>query len=159
MNRNLSRFALLLLLPWALSLCGPAVAQPSQAGERGLAHGEARTHRAQFEERHERLMSQLNLTADQQAQLKALREQGKNQAQERHQQLQAKRRNLMSYLKSPNATEDRALQLQNEINALQNQMSAQRIHTWFRMRKILTPEQLQKLEQMKMQRPAPPQKR
>jgi Spy/CpxP family protein refolding chaperone len=156
MNRKITRIASLLLLPWALSLYTPVgMAQPPQRGGPNHAQGDFQLKRAQFEERHEQIMSQLGLTAEQQSQLKALREQGKNEAKERYQQLRVKRHNLMTYLKSPKATEERALQLQNEVNALQNQMSAQRIHTWFQMRKILTPEQLQKLERLKPQRPAP----
>ena len=158
MNRNLLKMGTLLALPLALSLWGPAaMANPNSGHMHGMTQerGDLRPNRAAFAERHAQMMSQLGLTPEQQAQFKTLREQGKGQGKELHQQMQAKKQSLMEYLKSPNATEAHAMEIQAEISALQNQMSTQRIHTWFQMRQILTPEQLQKLEQLHMQQPGP----
>jgi Spy/CpxP family protein refolding chaperone len=150
MNRNLLKFTALFLLPWALSLsAAPSMADPGQRSGYMQERGDLRPNRAAFAERHAQIMSQLGLTPEQQAQFKALREQGKSQGQDLRQQLHSRRQGLMEYLKSPDATETRALQMQSEMNTLQSQMSTQRIHTWFQMRKILTPEQLQKLNQLK----------
>lgn len=155
MNRNLLKLTAVLLLPWALSMSAlPSMANPGDRHGYVQERGDFRPNKAAFSERHTQIMSQLGLTPEQQAQFKSLREQGKSQGQDLRQQLHAKRQGLMEYLKSPDATETRALQLQSEMNTLQNQMSTQRIHTWFQMRKILTPEQIQKLEQLK--RPARP---
>jgi Spy/CpxP family protein refolding chaperone len=57
----------------------------------------------------------------------------------------------MQYLQSPNANESQARALNAEINDLQRQLSELRLKTWFGMRAQMTPEQIQKLNQMKGQ--------
>jgi Spy/CpxP family protein refolding chaperone len=98
--------------------------------------------------RAQRIMQQVGLSPEQMQELKTLREQGRSQAQTLRQQLRAKQQELMRYIKSPGANEGQAMSLLGEINALQRQVGELRIKTWFRMRSHLTPEQMEKLQQM-----------
>lgn len=149
MNRQLWKVTALLMLPWMLSAWSPiAMSQPYRPGDQTVAPERKYHHHGEFEQKHARMMDQLGLTSEQQVQIKALREQGRNQSLNLQRQLRAKRKNLMDYLKSPQASEESALELQAEINALKGKISAQRIHSWFQMRKILTPEQRNKLEKL-----------
>lgn len=100
-------------------------------------------------DQHAQFIQQLNLSPEQAKRMQALRTGGHEQNQALHQQVRAKRQALMEYLQSPDATEGQALQMQSDINVLQGQLGAQRIRTWFQMREILTPEQLQKLKTLK----------
>jgi len=161
MNQQKPMKAIAFLATALLLMSAPAFAQPSQGGgERpqprgnhvmgegrpgqGVANGpgQQQGHRSG-------MMEQLGLSAEQKQKVKALMLEGKTQSQTLSQQVQTKRQALMQYLKSSNASESKARAMNAEINDLQKQLSDLRLKTWFGMRSILTPEQLQKLSQMK----------
>ncbi|HEY9745749.1 MAG TPA: Spy/CpxP family protein refolding chaperone [Oculatellaceae cyanobacterium] len=152
MNRTLWKLSAVLMLPlavFATSAFPNASAMPKGQVERG----EVRPHKPEFAENHKRIIEQLNLSEEQQARIKTIREQGKAQGKALHEEIRAKRRELMTYLKSPNASEAKALAIQSEIDALQAKLSAKRIHVWFQMREVLTPEQLKQLQSLQKPRP------
>lgn len=152
-----------LAVPTALLLMSaPVWAEPFQGeGERPPQHGAhsmGKGHpqqvggprqQGQRPARRSQMMEQLGLSAEQKQKVKALMEQGKGQSKSLNEQLKTKRQAMMQYLQSPNASEAKAKSMNNEINDIQRQLSELRLKTWFDMRSILTPEQLQKLNQMK----------
>ncbi len=98
------------------------------------------------------MMQQLGLTQEQAEKLRAIKEQGRAQSKALHQQLRSKRQALMQYIQSSNANESKAMAMQTELNRLQGEMSALRLKTFFQMRAMMTPEQMQKMQQMKQHR-------
>jgi periplasmic protein CpxP/Spy len=161
-QRNpLKAFAFLAVPAALLIISGPVLAQPFQGEgdgpqQRG-AHAMGKGHPGGPGQRQgggrSEMMEQLGLSAEQKQKVKALMEQGKSQSQALNQQLKTKRQAMMQYLQSPNASEATARSMNAEISDIQKNLSELRLKTWFGMRSILTPEQLQKLNQMKGKRP------
>ncbi|MCE3234672.1 MAG: Heavy-metal resistance [Vampirovibrio sp.] len=104
---------------------------------------------AEREQRRQRMIKELGLNPEQAQKMKAIKEQGRGQGRALNQQLHAKRQALMQYLQSPGANEAQARSMNNDINNLQKQISELRLKSWFAMRKVMTPEQLQKLNRLK----------
>src|SRR5262249_39546804 len=137
MNRHLWKLSAL-LIPLALFVWSPAGAlNPAFAGpHEGQDRGDFRPN-SEYTEPHQQIISQLSLTPEQQAKFKELRESGKAQGKALHQDLHAKKQELITYLRSPDASEARALALQAEVGSLQAKLGAKRIHVWFQMRGVL----------------------
>ncbi len=83
-----------------------------------------------------------NLTADQSAQIQALRDAFAKEIEPIQQNLFAKQTELRSLWSSPNPDEGAILAKQNEINALRSQLQEKATNLRFEIRKVLTPEQL-----------------
>lgn len=98
----------------------------------------------------EALFRQLDLTPEQQGKLKTIRATQQKAAQPLMEQVKAKQREMFSIMKSVNGTKDQALAKQRELHALHAQLGEMRISSWFEARKILTNDQLKKLEGLKM---------
>ena len=77
-------------------------------GERNGERGGERSGEGR-EKMREKMMSELGITPEQQAELKAIREASKAKGETLHKQVQEKRRALMEYMASPEATENHAL--------------------------------------------------
>lgn len=139
-----------LALPLALLLnCvpGSVSADPSKHGGQPQARA---THAASAsDDRHQQMMKDLGLSPEQGQKVKSTLEQGRAQSQALREQLKTKRKAMMQYLQSSNATETGARNLNNEINDLQRRLSEIRLKTWFSMRSQLNSEQLQKLQAIK----------
>jgi Spy/CpxP family protein refolding chaperone len=164
-KRNSMQALAVLAIPVALLMLSiPAQADPFQGGGNGgqnfgpppqatgrMQQGGPDGQGGMRQGHHSQLMQQLGLSQEQSQKIKAMMQQGRSQGQALHQQLKTKRQALMQYLQSPDATESKARALNGEINDIQRQLSELRLKTWFGMRAQLTPEQLQKLGQMKAQ--------
>jgi Spy/CpxP family protein refolding chaperone len=137
--------ALLLNLLPGLASADP----PNQASQGGRMQGRAAHAPSSFDERHQQMIKDLGLSPEQGQKVKSTMEQGRAQSQSLREQLRTKRKAMMQYLQSPNATEAGARNLNNEINDLQRRLSEIRLKTWFSMRSQLNPEQLQKLQAIK----------
>lgn len=143
-----------LALPLALLLNllpGLASADPSnQASQGGRMQGRSsHSSASSSDERHQQMIKELGLSPEQGQKVKSTMEQGRAQSQPLREQLKSKRKAMMQYLQTPNATEAGARTLNNEINDLQRRLSEVRLKTWFSMRSQLNPEQLQKLQAIK----------
>jgi Spy/CpxP family protein refolding chaperone len=134
--------AALLLLSTPAFCLGPNAPKPQPSRE---ASDEIQAHQAE----HQAFSKQLGLSPEQAKKVNAIMEEGHRQSRALKVQLRAKRQALMQYLPTPNATQSQALALNAELNALQRQISELRLKTFFAMRAQLTPEQLQKLSQLK----------
>lgn len=152
MNRNRLKALAALAIPAAVLLAAPqGWAEPGGNMSGGPGKGQAGNMQA----RHQQMMQTLGMTPEQMERMKAIHEQGKGQSQALHQQLRTKRQALMQYMKSPDATEAQARSMNAELNAVQRQLGELRIKSWFQMRGILTPEQFQKMRQMRPARRHP----
>jgi periplasmic protein CpxP/Spy len=90
---------------------------------------------------------QLNLSADQKAQIKQIRDQAKSDSQGLRQQMKAafeKQQSLMA----GNASDDQIRQQRREIQALRQQAEDRRFDTMLKIRQVLTPEQRTKAAQL-----------
>lgn len=93
------------------------------------------------------MLKSLNLTNQQQAQLKAIRDQYEPQRQTLEEQLRTghdKMRDLMT----GNASDEEIRAQHRQMQQLQSQMADQRLESMLAMRKVLTPEQRSQLGQM-----------
>ena len=115
-------------------------------GERNGERGGERSGEGR-EKMREKMMSELGITPEQQAELKASKAKGETL----HKQVQEKRRALMEYMASPEATENQALSKSRELANLQQQLGDLRIKTWFEIKGKLTPEQEAKMREMRKQ--------
>ncbi len=140
-----------LALPLALLLNllpGLATADPSSQGGR-MQNRTSHPSASASDERHQQMIKNLGLSPEQGQKVKSTMEQGRAQSQTLREQLKTKRKAMMQYLQTPNATEAGARNLNSEINDLQRRLSEVRLKTWFSMRSQLNPEQLQKLQAIK----------
>jgi Spy/CpxP family protein refolding chaperone len=109
-----------------------------------------------FAKRHtimSRWATQLNLTDDQKAQMKAIWEKYRTDTQPIRDEMKAKHEELVTVLKSDTLDRAKAHQLTDEISALRGQMASAGIDKLLDARNVLTPEQraqvAQKMEQHK----------
>ncbi len=128
----------------------PSFAEPGQASGKQVGHH--KMMKGKHGGGHEKMFEQLGLTDAQKEQMKALREGNKEAGKALHQELRAKRKALMKYMSSPDATKEQALSLSREVDKIQGQLSEKRINSWFEMRSILTPEQREKFAQIAEQK-------
>lgn len=95
----------------------------------------------------EKWQEQLNLNADQKAQIKQIRDQAKSDSQSLRQQMRAafeKQQSLMA----GNASDDQIRQQHREVQALRQQAAERRFDTMLKIRQVLTPEQRTKAAQL-----------
>lgn len=123
-------------------------ADPSSHGGRGQGQPN-HSPSGSPDERHQHMIKELGLNPEQGQKVKSIMEQGRAQSQALREQLKAKRKSMMQYLQTPNATEAGARTLNSDINDLQRRLSEIRLKTWFSMRSQLNAEQLQKLQALK----------
>lgn len=161
-NRNPFKATAFLAVPTALLLMAQPVFAESfwgagngqdfgrfDGGQNRIAQGQAPGNSQTRQDRQQQMIQQLGLNPDQAEKVKGIMQQGKAQSQALHQQLRAKRQAMMKYLQSPEANESQARSMNADINDLQRQLSEIRLKSWFAMRAQMTPEQLQKMSQMK----------
>jgi len=161
-NRNPFKATAFLAVPTALLLMAqPVFAESFQGagngqdfgrfngGQNYIAQGQVPGNSQARPDRQQQMIQQLGLSPDQTEKVKGIMQQGKAQSQALHQQLRAKRQAMMKYLQSPEANESQARSMNADINDLQRQLSEIRLKSWFAMRSQMTPEQLQKMSQMK----------
>ena len=92
--------------------------------------------------------AELNLTEEQKTKLKELR-QNKDKGKEKFKEVFEARNSLQKLLKDPNASEQQILSEFEKSSKLMQQAQAERIQNMLKIRKILTPEQLNKFLEMK----------
>lgn len=129
----------------------PAKSQPVQAVQ--VKAKTASPHPVD-KDSHACFLSQLNLSKEQSKKVDSMMQEAHKQSQALKEQLHTKRHALMQYLQSPEANQDKALGMNNEINTLQRQLGELRLKTFFAIRGQLTPEQLQKLQHLQKERMA-----
>jgi protein CpxP len=142
MNRTI-KFAGAAVL--ALGLAGAGLAADEGAGRgegRGGRHGR---HGGDF-------MRSLNLTEDQKAQLKTMREQQREALKPVFDQERALREQIREALESGNPDASRIGQLEIQSHRLRQQIRAEREKAMASFVNVLTPEQKAQWEQMKQQR-------
>lgn len=157
-NRNPLKAAAFLAVPAALLLMAqPVFAESFWGGQEfgrfgdqhQIAQGPNGGNSQARQERQQQMIQQLGLNPVQAEKVKAIMQQGQDQSKALHQQLRTKRQAMMKYLQSPDANENQARGMNAEINELQRQLSEIRLKSWFAMRSQMTPEQLQKMSQLK----------
>lgn len=99
------------------------------------------------------MFEQLGLSPEQTRKIRGVVQQGREQGRILRERMRAKQKEMMTYIHSANAQEGPAHNINNEIIELQRQLSELRLKTWFAIRSHLTPEQRQKMSQLK---PPPP---
>lgn len=100
----------------------------------------------------ERVFQQLDLTPEQKGKLETIHASHQDAAKPLQEQMRTKMKDLFTLMKSTNASKEQALAKQHEIEDIQRQLGDMRLNAWFEARNILTPDQLKKLEALKMPR-------
>jgi Spy/CpxP family protein refolding chaperone len=101
----------------------------------------------------DRLKSVLNLSAEQMTAIATIQEEGRTEASRLKAELRAKRHTMMAYVSSASADQGKAMEHLQGVEAIRTQLSALRLRTWFQIRDVLTPEQLQRLQTLREKRP------
>lgn len=107
---------------------------------------------AEHNGRREMMQQKLGLTDAQVKALESARSADREKASQLKSQLMNKKKALMQYMGSTNANKAQAMTMQDEILRLEKQLSEMRINSWFDMREILTPEQLETMKTMREKR-------
>jgi periplasmic protein CpxP/Spy len=139
--KNLSSFSLPALVA-AFLISGVAIA-PMVMAQNTTNQNQTTTKQG----RHGDPLSQLNLTADQTAQVKAIREQNQPNREANMQRIKQLKQEMQALMTS-NAPNFQITAKHDEIQAVKQQMSKVRLDQMLKIRAILTPEQRQKLTQL-----------
>jgi Spy/CpxP family protein refolding chaperone len=94
----------------------------------------------------DKMTKELNLTADQQAKLKANKEANRAKMQTLREAMKANRAKFREAVKQPGATRASVEPLVTEMKALQGQMADQMVDGIFAAKEVLTPEQFEKMQ-------------
>jgi periplasmic protein CpxP/Spy len=103
------------------------------------------------ENKGEKMFQQLNLSADQQAQIKSIWEQSKTSNQGLRQQLKTAHDQLKTLLASNTASDAALRQAHQQLQPLTQQMNDQRFETMLKIRNVLTPAQRTKFAELRKQ--------
>jgi periplasmic protein CpxP/Spy len=109
------------------------------------------TQEKEGENKREKMFQQLNLSVDQQAQIKSIMEQSKTSNQGLRQQVKAARDQLKTLMVSSDASDDAIRQAHQQVQTLGQQMGDQRFDSMLKVRAVLTPEQRTKLAELRKQ--------
>lgn len=157
---NLRRISALGFILLALS-GGVALAQPmfddpegmpqAQQMQPGQGGGQGQGRRGPGGGGPDGLMQALNLTTEQQQQMKAIRDRYESQITQNRDALQAAHERMRQLMGS-SASDQELLTQHNELQRLQTEMGDLRFRSMLEMRAILTPEQRTQMNQMQQQR-------
>lgn len=123
--------ALLVVVPLALA-----------GGPRGGGGGEGRGERGP---RWEKMAERLGLDEKQKVTVKALFEQHRDEAESLREQLEVAREKVKAAWLDKNATEASVKAAHKEVHALQGQLAEQRVEFGFKLKRVLTPAQFEKV--------------
>lgn len=127
------------LLAVAIAVCVLVLSPVTQ----GQAFAQKATNRQSQQQKN------LEMTQEQVAKLKAIRKASKARATTLTKALSIKRKRLMAYVAIPKADEATALKLSREVSQVEAKIHALRVKTWFRMRDVMTPEQVEQFTRMR----------
>jgi Spy/CpxP family protein refolding chaperone len=125
------------VLPKSVSHCAKSCSPSEQANNR-----EDRMIREMFEK--------LQLSSKQQATILALMASSRQKNHALFLKADRNRATMVTYLKSKNATFAGAQTKSGDFQKIMHELAIQRLTTWFQIRKELTPQQLENLNQIKM---------
>ena len=111
-------------------------------GQRG--RGREGKFQGKWQKRAEDIHKQLNLTPEQDKQLKEHREKHRSAMKVLYQQIKAKREQIRAELQKPNFDINEVKRIHNELKSLQAQIDDYRLDGILEVRQILTPEQFAK---------------
>lgn len=132
----------------------PALADTLSASNGILAQDaptQAPTEKKERGNKGEKIFQQLNLSADQQAQIKSIMEQAKTSNQGLRQQVKTAREQLKTLMTSNDASDDAIRQAHQQVQTLGQQMGDQRFDTMLKIRNVLTPAQRTKFAELHKQ--------
>jgi len=113
-----------------------------------LGFAEPPEGRPDMEEKMKRIHAKLNLTPEQEQKLKEHRQMHREAGKKTWEAIREKREALETEMAKPAFDEARVKALHGEIAALRNQMADHRLAGILEVRKILTPEQFAKFQEM-----------
>jgi Spy/CpxP family protein refolding chaperone len=149
MKLKVPKFTASSLFAISLFLSGAAVSAPPEldddAGDQGRRGGAHRHH----EGRHDRLLDQLGLTADQRAAIKAHRDQKQKQVAPLREAMKERRRELDALWRQDRPDRAAILQKSREVDALRDQLREHKIDGRLHLATILTAEQRVKMQELK----------
>ena len=105
-----------------------------------------------MEEKVGKMYDHLGLTPQQKEQLKSYRQAHKSEQEQLRQALKEKHEQLRAELSNPSFDENKVRQIHNEIKDLRSKMEDHHLNGILEVRKVLTPEQFTKLQQLKEER-------
>ena len=108
----------------------------------------AEAGRGEWKKNHEKMMSELNLTAEQQTKMKALKESSKAGLKDKKKAMRAAREDLGNALKGTASDADVRKKFE-ALSKLQDEFAKARFEHVLAVRAILTPEQRAKFHEMK----------
>jgi periplasmic protein CpxP/Spy len=112
---------------------------------------QAPTQKKEWGNRRQKMFEQLNLSADQQAQIKNIMEQAKTSNQGLRQQVKTAREQLKTLMASNDASDDAIRTAHQQVQTLGQQMGKQRFDTMLKIRNVLTPAQRTKFAELHKQ--------
>lgn len=132
----------LLMAPLASSFAGEC-GYPAQFEE----DHEAR--RAKFAEKMDKLSEELNLTPEQRQQMKEHHQASREEMRSLREKMKENRKALAEELKKENPDRRNINRIASQMKEVQGEIIDQRIDNFLEMKKILTPEQYQKLSEIR----------
>jgi periplasmic protein CpxP/Spy len=115
------------------------------------APASAPTEKKGWGNRGQKMFEQLNLSADQETQIKSIMEQAKTSNQGLREQVKTAREQLKTVMASSDASDDAIRQAHQQVQTLGQQVGEQRFETMLKIRSVLTPAQRTKFAELRKQ--------
>lgn len=106
-------------------------------------------HRKEWQKKRSQMFEKLDLSEEQKQALKAHRESHRDGMKVLRGQIKEKRKMLRQALENPDADDNAITEVNNKIKVLTNKMADDRLNGILEVRKILTPEQFTKFNEIK----------
>ncbi len=126
-------------------LSGPALAAESRGQVEQVSSQQAQQSRSVS-----KLFDELDLSPEQRSHCLAVVKQGWEVNRTLRHDAMETWHDLMATLRKPDVTLDQALSMQRKLSRLQQTLAEKRLETWFAMRKLLTPDQLDRLSSLRL---------
>jgi len=106
-------------------------------------------HRKEWQEKKAKMYEKLGLTDEQKQALKVHKENHRSETKALRKQIKEKRKAFRQALEDPTTDESAIMAANNEVKALTNSLADDRLNGILEVRKILTPEQFKKFNEIK----------
>jgi Spy/CpxP family protein refolding chaperone len=104
-----------------------------------------KSHHYEMKQKMDAMFTEIGVDCNQKQQIDAIMQNSRAQSKPIRKCMREKKKALMQYIMTPQATKEQALCLESEISQLHSQLHTIHINTMFEIKKILTPCQQQKM--------------
>lgn len=136
-----------LMLLMAAFVTSPMLSDENHGDHEG--HGDMEMSQKDMDKHHDKMAKKMGLSKDQKAKMKALHQKSKEDHKSLHEQMKQAKKEMGDAMKDPQTSDSTLREKHKKLKELGSKKGDLRFEKTLAMRKILTPEQLEKMASMK----------